>query len=113
MFGLEYTVHADLIAVRQCGVAPSEDVDGTAAAWVLQFERCVVVAAMRGGLLHPEGCALQRDALVIEVRRLLDNRTDGDVGSIGRHRHEQPQSRRSDEQSCLAAAHRFATRTCP
>jgi len=70
MFGLEYTVHADLIAVRQCGVAPSEDVDGTAAAWVLQFERCVVVAAMRGGLLHPEGCALQRDDNEVEATKV-------------------------------------------
>jgi hypothetical protein len=80
-FGLEYAVHADLIAVLQCGAAPSEDVDGTAAAGVLQFERCVVVAAMRGGLLHPEGRALQRDVLVIEVRKLLDNQTDGNISA--------------------------------
>ena len=42
MFAFKYTVHADVIAVHQCRVAPNKDV--YVAASVLQFERRVVVA---------------------------------------------------------------------
>ena len=43
MFGLEYSIHVYVFPVRQCRVAPREDVDSSAAR-ILQLECRVVVA---------------------------------------------------------------------
>lgn len=106
MFGLEFALHADGTAVRQCGMAPFEDGDG-AATRVLQFERCVVVASVRGGFLQVGNIAPQRDVPVIKTRRAGDNRMDGGLGCVGSTPREQDQKGGAGKQLGLVAQHRL------
>jgi hypothetical protein len=74
MFGLKYAFHADVIAVRQCGMAPRKDAYGTTAG-----RRTTA----RGSFLYVDGCTLQRDVLMVEARAVGGKRTDADLARIG------------------------------
>lgn len=86
MLGLEYPLNSNVIAVAHGSMAPREDAERPTPARILEFESRVVVASVRGGLLQGRGRTLQRDGLVIEVRRFSNNRADADVRSISKRR---------------------------
>ena len=73
MFGLKYAFHPDVIAVRQFGMAPREDVEVPAATGISQFECCVLVTPARSGFSQASDRACQGNALMIEARRLSNN----------------------------------------
>jgi hypothetical protein len=111
MFGLEYTIHADAIAIRQRWVAPGKYADALTAARVLKFEGSVVVAAMRSGFLYANSRTLQCDCLMIKTLRIGSNRMDGYLGCIGGRDGEDRQSHRAKKRLCCSA-HWFEPRVC-
>ena len=90
MFGLEYSLHPNLVAIAQAGVPPCEDSDSTASARVLQFEGRVVVASTRRSFLQCRDRTLQGHTLMIKGSRLSYNRTHASVGCIAHGCSEQP-----------------------